>query len=122
MTQPQRDAAPTSLVVPDDWPAQAADRIEGLVGTVRDKTTGPVMTAARWAVYGLVVLVVGLVALLLITIGALRGLDELFEGIDGERRVWASYLVLGLPLTIAGLVLLGKARRAGRSDDATGAE
>jgi hypothetical protein len=38
---------------PDEWPAQAADTIVRVVGSVRDKTTGPAVTAARGAVYGL---------------------------------------------------------------------
>ncbi len=96
-------------MVPDDWPAQAAERIEGLVGTVRDKTTGPVMTAARWAVYGTLMLIVGIAAIILLTTMVLRFLQSYLPFDDAN--VWVSYLILGAITTIGGLVLLGKAKQ-----------
>ena len=48
-----RPAAAASAPSPDvdttDWPAQAADTIERAVQGVRDKTTGPAITVARWS-------------------------------------------------------------------------
>ncbi len=35
-----------------DWPAQTADTIERVVGSVRDKTAGPAISAGRAVVYG----------------------------------------------------------------------
>lgn len=109
MTQPSKPS--NAPVVPDDWPAQAAERIEGLVGTVRDKTTGPVMSAARWVVYGTLVLIVGIAAIILLTTMLMRLLQSYLP--FDESNVWISYVVLGAITTIAGLVLLGKAKRTG---------
>ena len=47
----------------DDWPAQAADTIVRVVGQVRDRTTGPAITAARAVVFGLLAAILGTVAL-----------------------------------------------------------
>jgi hypothetical protein len=43
----------TSPLDGHDWPAEAADSIERVVQGVRDKTTGPAISAARWTVAGL---------------------------------------------------------------------
>ena len=40
-----------------EWPTQAADRIESVIGNVRRKTTGPAMVASRAVVYGIVAIV-----------------------------------------------------------------
>ncbi|HUW02076.1 MAG TPA: hypothetical protein VMW08_06990 [Acidimicrobiales bacterium] len=110
MTQPSKPSKPsTAPVVPDDWPAQAAERIEDLVGTVRDKTTGPVMAAARWAVYGALMLIVGIAAIILLTTMVLRFLQSYLP--FGDANVWVSYLILGAITTTGGLVLLGKAKQ-----------
>lgn len=120
MTAPSRPTRPVAPVVPDDWPAQAADRIEDLVGTVRDKTTGPVMSAARWVVYGLLAAIVGVAALLLGIIAGLRLIDSyLPDAVFGEQHMWASYLVLGLPLTLIGLILLVRAKTPAAAAAAT---
>ena len=107
MTQPSKPS--TAPVVPDDWPAQAADRIEDLVGTVRDKTTGPVMTGARWAVYGVLMFIVGIAAIILLTTFFLRLMQSYLP--FGDANVWVSYLILGAITTTGGLVLLGKAKQ-----------
>lgn len=109
MTAPSKPS--NAPVVPDDWPAQAAGRIEGLVGTVRDKTTGPVMTAARWAVYGVIMLIVGIAAVILLTALIVRIVNAyLPDAWVGEQHVWVTYLLLGVPTTAAGLWLLSKAK------------
>ena len=90
----------------EDWPAQVADSIENFVGTVRDKTTGPLLAIARAVVYGTFVAVVGLAALVLMVITLVRFVDSyLPDSVFGEEHMWATYLLLGLLFTIAGLVL-----------------
>ena len=43
----------------DDWPAQAADTIVSVVEKVRDRTTGPAITATRAVVFGLLAAMLG---------------------------------------------------------------
>lgn len=112
MTAPIPDPAAPRPTLPDDWPAQAADRIENVVGQVRDKTTGPVLTAARWAVYGLLAAVVGTATLVLLVAGSVRFIDVyLPDAVFGETHTWAAHLLLGLCTTIPGVALLRRARR-----------
>ena len=86
-----------------DWPAQAADTIERVVGNVRDKTTGPALTAARAVVYGLFAAIVGLAVLVVLIIAAIRLIDSyLPDAVFGEDHMWAAYLIVGGALSIAG--------------------
>jgi hypothetical protein len=88
---------------PSDWPAQAADTIERVVGTVRDKTTGPAITVARWVVYGTFALIVGTAAAVLTAIAAVRLLDAyLPEAWFGESHTWAAHLLVGTVFTLVG--------------------
>jgi hypothetical protein len=88
----------------DDWPTQAADTIERVVGSVRDKTTGPALTISRALVYGTFAVIVGLAALPLVVIVAVRLLDSyLPDAVFGETHTWAAHLIVGLVFTIAGL-------------------
>lgn len=93
-----------------DWPTEAADLIVRVVGQVRDKTTGPAITAARGVVYGLLAAFLGGTAGILVAIAAVRGLDEGIEELAGSRETWAAHGVVGLLFTIAGLVLWSKRR------------
>jgi hypothetical protein len=98
--------APPPAPVPDDWPAHAADSIERFVGTVRDKTTGPALTAARAVVYGTFAVLVGIAVLILAIVGAVRLIDNyLPDAWVGEDHMWVSYLILGVVFFVAGIVL-----------------
>jgi hypothetical protein len=89
-----------------DWPAQAADTIERVVGSVRDKTTGPAITIARGIVYGTFALVVGTVVAVLVAIAAVRALDNyLPDSVFGEEHTWAAHLLVGLVFTGLGMVM-----------------
>jgi hypothetical protein len=102
-------ALPSPEVDTSDWPAQAADAIERTVQSVRSKTTGPAITAARWLVAGLFVLVAGTVVAILLAIALVRVLDAyLPDSVFGEDHVWAAHLLVGLPLFLGGMVLLAK--------------
>jgi hypothetical protein len=114
-TRPPLRALPPPEVDTPDWPAQAAETIEKAVQGVRDKTTGPAITAARWGVAGLFLLVIGTMVGVLLAIALVRLLDVyLPESVFGESHVWAAYLILGLPVFVAGVVLV--ARRNSRPD------
>jgi hypothetical protein len=97
----------------DDWPAQIADTIVNVVGTVRDKTTGPALTVARAVVYGSFAAIIGCVALVVFVIAGVRLLDSyLPDAVFGETHTWAAHMIMGLVLTFAGLVLWMRRRPA----------
>jgi hypothetical protein len=106
------EPAPTSpAAARDDWPAQAADTIVRVVGQVRDRTTGPAITAARAVVFGLLAAVLGTVALVVFSVvlhrGIVTGVDALLDLGDLDRpgrANWIGHLVLGLLFVLAGLM------------------
>lgn len=71
-----------------DWTVDVTDRIESVVSTVRDRTTVPATKAARAIVFGLVAGVLGVAALFLIVIAAVRVLDVYLPFHPASRRVW----------------------------------
>ena len=89
-----------------DWPVQATDAIVNLVGTVRDRTTGPITNAARAAVFGLFLGVIAITIVVLLLIALVRLLDEALPS-----GVWLAYLVLGVVFVGAG-ALVYRRRRA----------
>lgn len=108
---PSTGSAPAS-----DWPAQAADTIEQVVGSIRDKTTGPAITAARWVVYGTFAALVGLAVAILLAISAVRVMDVyLPDSVFGERHTWVAHLIVGVVFSAAGMGLWSQ--RGRRSAD-----
>lgn len=104
-----RLASAISSPGPDDWPVQAAAKVETLVGQVRDKTTGPAITAARVVVFGTVILFAALLLVLLLTVGSFRLLGELSRWLfDG--RSYPAYLLFGILLGLGGLLMWRKRR------------
>ncbi len=88
-----------------DWAAQAADTVERVVGTVRDKTSLPLTTVARALVYGLVAAIMGVVMAVLVAIALVRAIDVF----TGEGNVWIAHFAVGGIFTLAGAFLLRKA-------------
>lgn len=98
--------APASPNDGSDWPAQAADTIERVVGSVRDKTTGPAITAARWLVYGTFALLVGTGAAILSAIAAVRFIDVyLPDSVVGEDHTWLAHTIVGTVFALLGMFL-----------------
>jgi len=93
-----------------DWAAQAADRIEGLVGSIRAATSDRLVSVARLLVYGVLAAIMGAMALVLFTIASVRALDELIP-----RGVWIPYLILGAIFVAAGSFLWSKKARPVRA-------
>ncbi len=89
--------APTS----SDWTVQVTDTIESVVGSVRDKTATPLETVARAVVYGILIVVMGTAALVLLTIALVRAGTYLLP-------VWAVYAIVGGLFTLVGLLLWRK--------------
>ncbi|WP_436794048.1 hypothetical protein [Actinospongicola halichondriae] len=96
-----------------DWPAQATDAIVTQVGNIRDKTTGPVLKAARYAIFAAFAISLGTVALIILVIGLVRLLDNyLPNSVFGETHTWAAHSILGAVLFVIGFVLFMLKARA----------
>jgi len=89
-----------------DWTIQATDVVESVVLTVKEKTTLPLVTAARTVVYGLVILVLAVTALVMLAILAIRMLVVYLPG--GLHRVWVADFIVGGIFTLAGLFAWSK--------------
>ena len=120
-SSPRRDLGPAASPAhagphtASDWPSQAADTIERVVGSVRDKTTGPAISVARWIVYGTFALVVGSVLAVLMAIASVRILDVyLPDAWVGADHTWAAHLLVGALFTLTGMVLWS--RRSARTE------
>ena len=96
----QRSSAPSP-----DWSSQAADTVVDLVDNVRAKSTGPLLTAAKAVVYGIVAFVLAVVALILLSVALMRLVNVYLPG-----GVWLSYLLVGALFAIVGFVLWAKRR------------
>jgi hypothetical protein len=104
-----------------DWAAQAADTIDRVVGSVRDRTTGPALTVARGVVYGMFAVLVGSVCVVLLIVGAVRLLNSyLPDSVFGEDHMWASYLILGAVFVIVGGLLWVRRNTPGKIDTGDG--
>jgi hypothetical protein len=89
-----------------DWATRTADSIERVVTTVRDRTTRPLLVAGRGIVFGLLAGVVGVAAVVLLSILIVRVLVILTD------RAWVADLILGALFVIVGFVLLRLRRGA----------
>lgn len=92
-----------------DWTVTVSDRIETVVGTVRDKTTVPVTKAVRAMVFGLVAGVAGVIALVMSVIAIIR-LHVYLPFRPVGRQLWTSYAVLGAIFLLIGAFTWRKRR------------
>jgi hypothetical protein len=107
-TPPPKDSSGSSGTgAAGDWTVAATERIESIVTTLRDRTTVPVTKIARAVVFGLVMAVMGAVALVLGVIGVLR-LHVYLPFHPEGRRVWVTYVGLGAIFMLAGAFLWRK--------------
>jgi hypothetical protein len=103
---PAGASSPLPTDAAQDWPARATEAIVEQVQKIRDKTTGPAITAARWAVYSAFAVSLGTVALIIFVIGGVRLLDVyLPDAVFGETHMWAAHTIMGSVLLLAGLIL-----------------
>ena len=86
--------------LPPDWPQQATGRVVDLVDNVRTKTAGPAIRISRAIVYGLVALILLLLALPIFLIGITRLLNYAIPG-----DVYWVYFGIGAVFVLAGLAL-----------------
>jgi len=90
-----------------DWTVQVADRIDGAVSAVRDRSVAPLTLVAKALVYGFIVAVVGMSVVVVGAVAAVRALNVALPD-------WESEAILGGSFTLAGLFLLSRARRSAR--------
>jgi hypothetical protein len=83
-----------------EWPTQATETIEQVVGVVRERGVEPVQRATKTIVVGIVAVAAVLTAFFLVSVALFRGLVELYQG-----EVWAAWLTMGGIFAIAGAVL-----------------
>jgi hypothetical protein len=103
---------PAGAIDSTDWPAQLADLIERVVVALRDNTTGRIIPVVRAVVYAAFAVIVGLAVVVVTIVATVRALDAyLPSAVFGDEHTWAAHLVVGLPLTVLGLVCLRQARR-----------
>ncbi len=91
-------------LVPPEWPTKAADVIVDTITQVRDKTTRPALLVARGLVYGLLATIIGIVAVVVVLILAVRILENYIPG-----NVWTIYAAFAVLMIPAGLWMLKKA-------------
>ena len=75
---------------PDDSIDAAVARFTNAVDAVRARTSGPLITAARGLVYGLVIVTAAVGVVVLVAIAAIRALDIAVPG-----DVWSAHLIAG---------------------------
>lgn len=90
-----------------DWPQQATETIVNLVDNVKHKTTQPATKVVRGIVYGIVILLLGVPAVIMLLVGIVHLLNQVSTDVLGQD-VWLVYLVLGVIFTLAGLLLWRK--------------
>ena len=94
----------------DDWPARAAATITQYVGTVRDKTTGPALTASRNIVYAIAMALIAFMLLILLLVLMVRMLVSVTAYVPGVEagETWLAYFILGAVFGLAGMLLWRK--------------
>ena len=98
------------LAATESWPAQATDAVVKAVDTVRDKTTGPLQTASRGVVYGVLAAVLGIMVAILAIITMIRGIDALVSLVVDPPNIWITYLIIGVIFLVAGWFVFRRRR------------
>jgi hypothetical protein len=102
----------TASVRTDDWPAQAADTIVKVVGTVRDATTAKALKASKMVVYGVPVVICAIGLVILAVVMLVRFVNAyLPDAVFGETHMWAAHMIVGALFGAVGVVFLRMARR-----------
>jgi len=92
---------PSEPASKDDWAAQLTEKVGQLVELVRDRTVRPVQKLVRAAIFGALAFSVVIFVVVAFVIGVIRLLNnEVFD-----RRVWASYLLIGGIFVVIGTLI-----------------
>ena len=94
-----------------ELPSKIVDRIDQVIGLVRDRTTKPLVVVIRGIVFGLMALVGVLFVAVVLVIALVRGLHSLFDlWWSREVAVWFTYFVLAGVFGLVGALLLRRRR------------
>jgi len=94
------------------WAEKTLRLIDRTVGFVRDKTTRPLANLLRAIVFGLILIVAGLLMFIFGLIGLVRAFNELLDiWLTRPTAVWVSYFVLSLLFTSLGALMMHKRHR-----------
>lgn len=100
---------PGNPLTDPNWADETTDTVVRIVGTVREKTTKPLVTAARGLVFGLIAAFLGMFAFVIFLVGLLRGVQAGLDAlVDHERSVYISYLIVGGIFCIGAMLLFKK--------------
>ena len=100
---------PGNPLTDPNWATDLTEQITTFVGNVRDKTTNNAIKVVRGVVFGLMGLMLGMVAVVLLLIIATRGLQSLLDiWFEWDKSVYLSYFIVGGILTVAGWLLMSK--------------
>jgi uncharacterized membrane protein YedE/YeeE len=102
---------PSNPLTDPDWATKTVDFIDRWVGLVRERTTRPLIAVVRGIVFAVLILTGIVLVVALGLIGLTRGLQAALDaGLSRDTAVWASYLIIGGVLFLAGLVIARKQR------------
>lgn len=94
-----------------NWAADVTDSIVNTVDKVRDRTTKPLVIAARGLVFGLLASFLGILIVGLLIVGLTRAMISLIEWpLDHDSAVWVSYLLIGGILCAIGALFMARRR------------
>ena len=100
---------PGNPLTDPNWATDLTQQITTFIGNVRDKTTNNAIKIVRGVVFGLMGLLLGLVATVLVLIIATRGLQAVLDLlVSRDKAVYLSYFIVGGILTLAGAFLMTK--------------
>jgi hypothetical protein len=100
---------PGNPLTDPNWADETTDTVVRLVGNVRDKTTTPLVYAARGLVFGIIAVFLGVFATIISIIMVTRGMQTALDNaLDHDQSVYVSYLAVGTILSLAGLWLFRK--------------
>ena len=95
---------PPLNIVPEDWPAVAADKIVTVVGSIRSCTVDNLTLAARAVVYGLVAVTASVTLTALMIALAVRMADAYLPiGSGMGSATWAAYAFTGVLVSVLGM-------------------
>ncbi len=100
---------PGNPLTDPNWATDLTQQITTFIGNVRDKTTNNAIKIVRGVVFGLMGLLLGLVAIVLVLIIATRGLQAVLDLlVSRDKAVYLSYFIVGGILTLAGAFFMTK--------------
>ena len=100
---------PGNPLTDPNWAPDLTDQIVDFIANIRDKTTNNAIKVARELVFGVLIAVLGMVALVLFLIMSTRGVKEFFDlFLPTYRAVYLSYFTLGGIFCLVGALLMAK--------------